>query len=121
MKASKVAVLATTAALALGACSSTPGSSAGASGGGGGGTAVKIGIELPMTGGEAPNGVPTANGVALALEKVQVPGFSVSIEQKDDAVNGKHDPNQGAQNMQALASDPQIREMLTFVPGVPRR
>lgn len=110
MKANKVAVLATTAALALGACSSTPGSSAGASGGGGGGggTAVKVGIELPMTGGEAPNGVSTANGVALALDKIQVPGFTVSIEQKDDAVNGKHDPNQGAQNMQALASDPQV-------------
>ena len=38
-----------------------------AASGAAGGTAVKIGIELPMTGGEAPNGVPTANGVALAL------------------------------------------------------
>ena len=66
---------------------------------GGGGIAVKIGIELPMTGGEAPNGVPTANGVALALQKIQVPGFTVTIEQEDDAVNGKHNADQGAKNM----------------------
>ena len=70
--------------------------------------AVKVGIELPMTGGEAPNGVPTANGVALALSQITVPGFSITIEQKDDALNGKHDPNTGAANMQALANDPQV-------------
>src|SRR5450432_2317662 len=59
-----------------------------------GSIAVKVGIELPMTGGEAPNGVPTANGVALALSKIQIPGFTVTINQQDDAVNGKHDPTQ---------------------------
>jgi branched-chain amino acid transport system substrate-binding protein len=117
MKAHKVAVLATTAALALGACQggASPAASTAASGGasapasaGGGGTAVKIGIELPMSGGEAPNGVPTANGVALALDKIQVPGFTITIDQKDDAVNGQHNPNQGAQNVQTLASDPSV-------------
>jgi branched-chain amino acid transport system substrate-binding protein len=72
------------------------------------GTAVKIGIELPMTGGEAPNGVPTANGVALALDKVAHAGFDISIAQKDDAVNGKHDAPTGAANMQALANDSQV-------------
>src|SRR4051812_8907198 len=74
----------------------------------GGGVAVKIGIELPMTGGEAPNGVPTANGVALALSQLQVPGFTITIEQKDDALNGKHDPQTGAAHMQALANDPPV-------------
>ena len=91
--------------------SSTPAPSAG---GGGAATpaaasiAVKVGIELPMTGGEAPNGVPTANGVALAISKIQVPGFTVTINQQDDALNGKHDPNTGAKNMQTLANDPQV-------------
>src|SRR4051812_8802926 len=74
----------------------------------GGGVAVKIGIELPMTGGEAPNGVPTANGVALALSQIQVPGYHITIEQKDDALNGKHDPQTGASNMQALVNDPSV-------------
>ena len=73
---------------ALSACSGA--ASPGASGGGGGGTAVKIGIELPMTGGEAPNGVPTANGVQLALQDI------------------KHDANQGAKNMSTLVNDSQV-------------
>jgi len=70
--------------------------------------AVKIGIELPMTGGEAPNGVPTANGVALAIAKIPVPGFTVTINQQDDAVNGVHNPQQGAKNIQTLANDPAV-------------
>ena len=73
-----------------------------------GSIAVKIGIELPMTGGEAPNGVPTANGVALAIAKNPVPGFTVTINQQDDAVNGVHNPQQGAKNIQTLANDPAV-------------
>ncbi len=101
------------AALAIiaAACSSSPGATSSTGGGGGGGgtgLAVKVGIELPMSGGEAPNGVPTANGVQLALEQIQVPGFTISINQQDDALNGKHDPNQGAKNIQTLANDPSV-------------
>jgi branched-chain amino acid transport system substrate-binding protein len=73
-----------------------------------GSIAVKIGIELPMTGGEAPNGVPTANGVQMALSQIQVPGFTVTINQQDDALNGKHDANTGAKNMSTLANDPAV-------------
>ncbi len=71
-------------------------------------TAIEVGIELPMTGGEAPNGVPTANGVALALSQLSVPGYTITINQQDDAVAGKHDPTQGAKNMQTLANDPKV-------------
>ena len=78
------------------------------SGGNGGNLAIKVGIELPMTGGEAPNGVPTANGVALALKQITVPGFTITINQQDDAVNGKHNADQGAKNMTALANDPAV-------------
>jgi branched-chain amino acid transport system substrate-binding protein len=94
-------------AIVAAACSSSPGATSGG-GGGGGGLAVKIGIELPMSGGEAPNGVPTANGVQLALEQNPVAGFTVTINQQDDALNGKHDPNQGAKNIQTLANDPAV-------------
>lgn len=73
-----------------------------------GSIAVKIGIELPMTGGEAPNGVPTANGVVLAIAKNPVPGFTITINQQDDAVNGVHNPQQGAKNIQTLANDPAV-------------
>jgi len=105
MNLRKLGVIAVGFAMAVAACG---GSSSPGAGGGGGGLAIKVGIELPMTGGEAPNGVPTANGVALAISQIQVPGFTVSINQKDDAVNGKHDANQGAKNMQTLVNDSQV-------------
>jgi len=108
MKLSKVGGLAAAAIFVAAACSSGSGAPASGGGGGGGGTAVKIGIELPMTGGEAPNGEPTAKGVQLALKKIPVPGFTITINQQDDAVNGKHQPNQGAKNMQTLANDQQV-------------
>jgi branched-chain amino acid transport system substrate-binding protein len=102
------------AALVASACSSSPAAPTGAAGSpaagspAAGGLAIKVGIELPMTGGEAPNGVPTAAGVALALSKLSVPGFRITIEQEDDALNGKHDAPTGAANMQKLANDPQV-------------
>jgi branched-chain amino acid transport system substrate-binding protein len=98
----KLSALIGVTALAIAACSGQSG------GGGAGGTNIKIGIELPMTGGEAPNGVPTANGVALALDQIKVPGFNITINQQDDAVNGKHDANQGAKNITTLANDSQV-------------
>ena len=104
MKFARVGVAIAAAAIVASACSSTPSGSSAA----GGDIAVKIGIELPMTGGEAPNGVPTANGVALALSQVTVPGFTVTINQQDDAVSGKHNADQGAKNLQALANDNQV-------------
>jgi branched-chain amino acid transport system substrate-binding protein len=116
MKVMRLGAAVAVAAIALSACSSAattapsaapttaPGASAAATPAAGS-IAVKIGIELPMTGGEAPNGVPTANGVALAIAKNPVPGFTVTINQQDDAVNGVHNPQQGAKNIQTLAND----------------
>src|SRR5579872_6036734 len=70
-------------------------------------TEVKVGVDLPMSGGEAPNGVPTNNGVIMAIEEANKAGgmyhFSESL--KDDAVNGVHDPAQGAKNVQELIAD----------------
>ncbi len=116
MKLSRLGVTSVAALLVAAACSSSPAAPAsqapGASQPAGsqpaGGLAIKVGIELPMTGGEAPNGVPTANGVALAVAKLQVPGFTITIDQQDDALNGKHDAPTGAANMQKLANDPQV-------------
>ena len=87
---------------------STAASGAAASGASGPAIAVKVGVELPMTGGEAPNGVPTENGVELALSQIQVPGFTITVNKQDDAVNGKHSADQGAKNMTALAGDSSV-------------
>ncbi|HEV2359746.1 MAG TPA: branched-chain amino acid ABC transporter substrate-binding protein [bacterium] len=71
------------------------------------GRVVKIGVDLPMSGGEAPNGVPTNNGVLLAIEQANKAGGPYTFEEvlKDDAVNGVHDPAQGAKNVQELVAD----------------
>ena len=37
--------------------------------------------------------------------RTTVAGFTITINQQDDAVNGKHDADQGAKNMQTLAND----------------
>ena len=106
MKFVRVGAAVGAVAIIVTACSGTSTSSSGAAAGG---TPIKLGIELPMTGGEAPNGVPTANGVALALEQTQGrTGYNITINQQDDAVNGKHNADQGAKNMQTLANDPEV-------------
>lgn len=95
------------AGVLVASCSPSPDASKGISnpGRGGKGTAVSIGVELPLSGREAPNGVPIENGVKLAISEIPVPGYAVQINERDDAVDGKHDPAQGARNVTALAAD----------------
>ncbi len=73
-------------------------------------TDVKIGVDLPMSGGEAPNGVPTNNGVLMAIDEANKAGGSYNFSEslKDDAVNGVHDPAQGAKNVQELIADTSV-------------
>ena len=76
------------------------------------GKTIKIGTELPMSGGEAANGVPTQNGVKLAIEQANaanmLPGWTLDINGQDDAVNGVHDSAQGGKNMTTLVNDPTV-------------
>jgi branched-chain amino acid transport system substrate-binding protein len=81
------------------------GSACSSSSSSGGGTVVKIGVELPLSGGEAPNGGPTLKGIQLAIQQVQVPGYTVQLNTQDDAVNGVNNPDQGAKNIATLVSD----------------
>src|ERR1700690_1564703 len=122
MKYGKLGALGAGALLVLSACSSTATTAPGASTGAGsstgaavspgawcvGGT-VKIGTELPMSGGETANGVPTANGVKLLIAQINaaggVLGCKLDINVQDDALNGVHDPQTGAKNMQTLVAD----------------
>ncbi len=102
MRLAKLGALAITTVLVVGACSSTGSPS-------GGGKTIKIGTELPMSGAETANGEPTANGVKLAIKqsnaKSEIPGYTLDINVQDDAVNGAHDPQQGATNMHTLVAD----------------
>src|SRR5918911_1937722 len=77
-------------------------------GGGGGGTkgTIKIGVELPESGAEASNGIPTLNGVKFAVQQQgSINGFKLEVANKDDAPAGKHDPQVGANNVRALVAD----------------
>jgi len=80
------------------------------------GNVIKIGVELPLSGGDASNGIPTRNGVILAVEesnKTAIPGgFSYAVDDLDDAVQGKHDPALGAQNTKTFISDAAVLAMV---------
>ncbi len=53
---------------------------------------LKIGIELPLSGGEVANGEPTQNGVLLAIQQANaaggVGGYQLADNTQDDAVDG---------------------------------
>jgi branched-chain amino acid transport system substrate-binding protein len=77
---------------------------------------IKVGVDLPLSGGEAASNIPTKNGVLLAIEEANATGlphgYRVASYVLDDAVEGKHDPAQGAQNVRTFIADPSV---LAFV------
>jgi len=103
-----------TVVVAAAGCSSS--SSSPGSGDNSGGKTVKIGVDLPLSGGEAPNGEPTLNGIKLAVKQANdaggVNGYNIDLSVQDDAVNGVHDPQQGAKNVTALAADSAVIGMV---------
>jgi branched-chain amino acid transport system substrate-binding protein len=110
------------AAVSVSACSTSPTTSQSSSGtasagadAGSGGT-IKIGIDLPVSGADASTGIPTRNGAVQAVEEANakgVPGgFKFVAYDLDDAVQGAHDPAQGAQNVKAFVSDSAVLAMV---------
>jgi branched-chain amino acid transport system substrate-binding protein len=93
----------------------SPASTPVATGSPSGGT-IKIGVDLPLSGGEAPNGEPTRNAIQLAVDEANanggVAGYTIALDVRDDAVNGVHNPDQGATNAQALVADPSVVAMV---------
>jgi branched-chain amino acid transport system substrate-binding protein len=121
MKLTRLGVLGASALLVATACSSTASPSANT---GGGGTSaapsvdtskgtIKFAIELPLQGSEKAASDPIINGVKLAVKQAGggAGGYKIDIPQGsiyDDAVNGAHDPQQGAKNMTTLVADPDV-------------
>lgn len=101
------AAIAAVACAVLAGCSNAPGGTTTGSQGSSG--YVKIGVDLPLSGGDASDGVPTANGVKLAVidanKQHLIPGYTVQADIIDDAVNGVHSPIQGVKNIQSFYSD----------------
>ncbi len=80
-------------------------------------TVLKIGIDLPLSGADASDGQPTANGATLAIEQANARGFgsgtyTLQGDLLDDAVQGKHDPAAGAQNVKTFIGDSAVLAMV---------
>jgi branched-chain amino acid transport system substrate-binding protein len=68
---------------------------------------------MPVSGADATNGIPTRNGVILALEEINANpklsgGLKFEMSALDDAVQGVHDPAQGAQNIKTFIADSSV-------------
>ena len=84
------------------------------------GTTIKIAVDLPTSGADASDGIPTRNGAELAIAQANAAGgvtiagktYQLSMDALDDAVNGKHDPGQGVKNVQLYIADPAVLAMV---------
>jgi len=86
---------------------------AGCTTGGGAPSTVNIAIELPQQGSEKAASDPIINGIKLAVKEAggKVGTLTVDIPAGviyDDALNGAHDPQTGARNMQAIVGNANI-------------
>lgn len=74
------------------------------------GTLIKIGVTLPITGVDAPDGLPASEAVRLAVADANlhnlVPGMTLQAVVLNDASGaGAHDPLRGAANMRTFTQD----------------
>lgn len=80
------------------------------------GSAIKIGIDLPLSGADASVGRSTLNGMQLAIDqanKVKLPGgLTIVATVLDDSVQGVHSPQQGVANVKTFVSDPNVLVVL---------
>jgi branched-chain amino acid transport system substrate-binding protein len=84
---------------------------------GGTAMAVKVAIDLPLQGSELAGAQPIINGAKLALKQAGGKAGSWTVELPDalildDALNGVHDPQTGAQNVTTIISDTSVVAML---------
>ena len=82
MKFARVGAVVAAAAIVVTACG----------GAGGGGKAIKIGITLPLSGSALASAGPAEKGAQLAIKEFKLDGYTITVDVKDHAVNGVHDP-----------------------------
>jgi branched-chain amino acid transport system substrate-binding protein len=97
-------VLATSALLASACAGGGPGA-----GGGGDKGEIIIASNFPTSGADRASGRGPEAGVAFAVsENATIKGFKITHKAYDDAVNGVHDPQKGAQNFNDMVSNAKI-------------
>jgi len=96
-------------AIAAGACTVTwSGPAAGSK------HAISIGVDLPESGDAASSGLATLNGVRFAVQKSggSVGGWTLTVENRDDAVGGTYNVDKGVQNVADLVSTDAVVAMV---------
>ena len=82
---------------------------------------VKLGADLPLSGDDAPDGLPVRNAIALAIDQAGLVCGAASHRDacvrleaviEDDVSQGIHDAAKGAQNVQRLAADGRVIGMV---------
>ena len=74
---------------------------------------IIIASDLPTSGADASSGLPTQQGAAFAVSQLKTyKGITITFLPFDDTVNGVHDPQKGAQNVQQMLSDPKVLAMV---------
>ena len=74
---------------------------------------VIIASDLPTSGADASSGLPTQQGAAFAVSQLKsYKGITITFLPFDDTVNGVHDPQKGAQNVQQMLSNPKVVAMV---------
>lgn len=102
--------------------SGTAMSTSGTGGGTFSGDTIKIGIDLPLSGGDATDGLPTLDGMNLAINQWNAKGgvtiagkqYKLASDPLDDVPPGGqgHDPAQGSKNADSFISDSSVLVML---------
>ncbi|MDQ6918446.1 MAG: branched-chain amino acid ABC transporter substrate-binding protein [Candidatus Dormibacteraeota bacterium] len=105
---SRAAAIASLAIVAV-AC----GGNASTGGSGNKGT-ISIGVDLPESGAAASSGLPTLNGVKFAIQKAggSVSGWTLTVENRDDAVGGAYNADKGVQNVTDLINNNAVVSMV---------
>ena len=74
---------------------------------------IIIASDFPTSGADASSGLPAQNGAAFAVSQTPTyKGIKISFLPFDDAVNGVHDPQKGAQNAQQMLSNAKVLAMV---------
>ena len=74
---------------------------------------IIIASDFPSSGAEASSGLPAQNGAAFAVSQTpEYKGIKITFLPFDDTVNGVHDPQKGAQNVQQMLSNSKVLAMV---------
>jgi len=95
MKFTRLGAAVAVASLVVAACGGTSG----------GDKVLKVGISLPLSGSALASAGPARDGALLAIKEANIKGYKLEAFVLDHAVNGVHDPQQGAKDMTTFVSD----------------